>query len=81
MHETITSADGRYVICYRKDLTGFAQVVEYDGEAPRIEISRTAIPFSLLGMLTDKMLFSITNTAAITIEPNIQNTALVPVNA
>jgi len=81
MHETIQSEDGRYVIHYRKDLTGFAQVVEYAGEAPRLEVSRTAIPFALIGMLTDKMLFSVTNTAAITIEPSMQAFAPVAVNS
>lgn len=59
MHDSIFSNDGRYEITYRKDLTGFAQVVEYQGFAPRLEVSRMTIPLALLNMLMDKMLFDL----------------------
>lgn len=76
MHENIFSNDGRYAIYYRKDLTGYAQVVEYAGFAPRLEVSRSVVPFALLGMLMDKMLFNLPAIAEV-VESNDQ-TSLVP---
>jgi hypothetical protein len=69
MYENIFSNDGRYAIYYRKDLTGYAQVVEYAGFAPRLEISRSVVPFDLIGMLMDKMLFNLPAVAEI-VEPH-----------
>ena len=65
--ETIKSADGRYEITHNSDYTGWANLVEYAGFAPRREVSRTSIPFELLATLMDKMLFNVTSTASIAV--------------
>jgi len=64
--ETLKSANVQYEIIYSGDYTGWVQLVEYVGEAPRREVSRTSIPFEMIAMLMDKMLF---NTTAV-VEPS-----------
>lgn len=65
--DTIMSADGRYEIAYHADYTGWVQVVEYNGFAPRLEVRRSSIPFEMIATLMDKMLFNNISTAAITV--------------
>lgn len=57
--ETIKSIDGRYEIIHRSDYSGWAQIVEYQGDSPRREVSRTSVPMELISNLMDKMLFSV----------------------
>ena len=59
------SEDGRYSIHYNEDFSGYAQIVEYAGFAPAVEVRRSEVPFELLATLMDKMLFNVTDTGAI----------------
>lgn len=70
LFETLTSDDGRYTIFMNPDYKGYVQIVEYDGFAPRREVSRISVPFEFLATLMDKMLFNATDTGAIMVEPS-----------
>jgi len=68
---TLKSTDGRYEIHYHEDLTGYVQIVEYAGFAPRVEVRRSELPCEMLSMLMDKLLFGATSTGSImTVEPS-----------
>ncbi len=57
--EILTTQDGRYQIQFNSDYTGFVHITEFAGEAPKLAVTQTSIPFSLLNTLLDKMLFDI----------------------
>lgn len=69
--ESFSSDDGRYTIFMNPDLTGYVQIVEYAGSAPRQEASKVSVPFEFLASLMDKMLFNSTSTGAIVLEPDL----------
>lgn len=57
--ETILSADGRYQIVFNSDYSGFVHITEFAGEAPKLAVTQTSLPMSMLNLLLDKMLFDI----------------------
>jgi hypothetical protein len=56
--QKFVSKDGRYEIFHNEDCTGYVQIAEFQGEAPRREVSRVSFPYEMLAGLMDKLMFA-----------------------